>query len=429
LITDLLDGVAPLVTAADAVLKTDETVTVSLGSDGVGRLERHSGMGCHLRVLKDDRIGMAGATDGRWPQLRQAALDSVAVGPLGSLLLPAPAPTPSVHTADRVALSAGPMQLLDLAKSVARRIEEDRWQVDVWAERSAGRVEVANTRGVVADYEQTLVGVGATILDTKNLTPIPLSLQIVGTSWPTGLDAEALVTTVMEWLSPATLDRLPSPDPVRVCLGPRAVRALLRPLELGLLGESVFDGSSPFRDRVGDVVVPDLLTIVDDPTIAHRPGSRPIDDDGVVSHRQSLIDRGRFSGWVSDLASGARLGIPSTGHARRRPHTPPRVAYSNLMVGSGETPTAEFLNEGEVIVIEDVPIPRGNVMDGRVTLVTPWAYWMSEGERVGRLRSATISGNVYDLLHHVVAVSRESQWVGAWCGPSLLLDGIEVRVR
>lgn len=429
MITTLLDGVAPLVTAADAVLKTDQTVTVSIGVDHVGRLERYDGVRCHLRVLKDDRIGMAGATDYRWQRLRQAAIDSAEVGTLAPLFLPSPAATPEVHTADRVALSAGPMQLLDLARSVVRRLEEDRWRVEVWAERSAGRVEVANTRGVVAGYDQTLVGVGVTVFDSSNPTPVPLSLQTVGSSWPTGLDVEALVAAVTQWLSPPPLDRLPNPDPVRICLGPRAVRALLRPLELGLLGESVFDGSSPFRDRVGDVVVPEVLTIVDDPTISLRPASRPVDDDGVVSRRLALIDRGRFTGWVSDLASGARLGIPSTGHARRQSHAPPRVAYSNLIVGSGEVPTAEFLTEGEAILVEDLPIPTGNVIDGRVTLVTPWAYWMSEGERVGRFRSATISGNVFDLLQHIVAVGREQQWIGSWCGPSILVDGVDLRVR
>jgi hypothetical protein len=60
--------------------------------------------------------------------------------------------------------------VVDLARLLAQRLERAGRQVDGWAERSTGTVEIANTRDVLVRYEATLVG-------AKGVKP-PLSTSI-----------------------------------------------------------------------------------------------------------------------------------------------------------------------------------------------------------------------------------------------------------
>ncbi|MEK7379698.1 MAG: metallopeptidase TldD-related protein, partial [Gemmatimonadota bacterium] len=118
--------------------------------------------------------------------------------------------------------------------------------------------------------------------------------------------------------------------------------------------------------------------------------------------------------------------LPSTGHARRLAFAPPRVGYTNLVLASGDTPASDLLGGDEVVLVEDLHAAPGNVMDGRVAFTTPWAYRVVRGEVVGRFPRITLRGNAYQMLDRLAAVGCEAVWLGAWCGPAMLLDGISI---
>lgn len=427
MITPLLEATRPRVTAADAVVKTDETLSGVVTAQGGERMGRLTSIQQHLRVAVHGRVGMAGRADQNGDALLAAALASAAMGEVATLHFPAPAPTVDVPTSHPVAQAAGPTQVLDLARSLSARLDGKGRMVEAWAERSVGRVEAGNTRGALVSYDASLVGMGATLAVGDSSSPLTLSLHHSGVAWPSGREVEALVTEFERRLAPPYAEPPGGPaTPVRLCLTPRAVRAFLRPLELALIGAEVFEGRSPYAGRQGELVLPEAITLVDDPLLPGRPGSRPADDDGVASRRLPLIERGRFVGWITDLATGSRLNLPSTGHARRLAFAPPRVGYTNLVLAPGDTPASDLLGGDEVVLVEDLPAAPGNVMDGRVAFTTPWAYRVVRGELVGRFPRITLRGNAYQMLDRLAAVGREAVWLGAWCGPALLLDGISI---
>lgn len=425
MITPLLDAVQPRVQAADAVRKSDDTLTVVVTSQGGERMGRSTGVQQHLRVGVDGRLGMAGRSDLDQTALIAAAFDSAREGDPGTLHLPAPAPVPGVATAHPAALSAGPAEVRDLARQLAARLEGAGRTVESWAERSCGEVEAGNTRGVLVSYDASLVGVGATLAVGHPSSPLTIALHHVGVGWPSGADLEALVEGFERRLAPGYAEPPAPAGTVRVCFAPRAVRTLCRPLEHALVAAEIFERRSPLAGRVGEQVLPEVISLVDDPLQPARPGSRPADDDGVVSRRLPLIERGCLVGWVADVATGSRLELPSTGHARRLAFAPPRVGYTNLMLLPGTATRAELL-AGEVMLVEDLPLPPGSVLDGRVVGSTPWAFRVVDGEVVGRYPRVTIRGNVYEMLNRLAAVGSEAVWQGAWCAPDLLVNDVTV---
>jgi PmbA protein len=214
-----------------------------------------------------------------------------------------------------------------------------------------------------------------------------------------------------------------------VCLAPRAVATFLRPLRAALTGHRAWLGDSPLRGRLGEQLFDPRLSLYDDPLADGRPGSRPIDDEGVVSRRLPLIDRGRVAGFTADLGVGARAMVPSTGHGWRTPAAPPRVGMTNLRMLPGPENRATLLTMmGKGILIEELQWGAGpNATAGTIALRAPWAYLVEGGRVRGRLEGVVLSGNVFDVLKELGGVGSDATWVGACCLPSLLVTEMSVR--
>src|SRR5437016_4007789 len=176
---------------------------------------------------------------------------------------------------------------------------------------------LARSQGVQlrVDYQADLVGLGAVVEPAAGEAAPPFRVHVAGTALPTHLEIEALVAEVDRRLSAPPADAAPPAGTAKVCFRPRAVATLLRPLRAALQGRAFFAGASPLSGKLDQPVLDERLTLTDDPLAPGRPGSRPVDDEGVPARRNVLIDHGRLAGAIADLTVGASFGVPSTGHS------------------------------------------------------------------------------------------------------------------
>jgi PmbA protein len=426
----LLEAVAGHVSAADAVIKTDDTLTLAISPDGESRVASSRSHTGYLRVVREGRVGSSSGTGGNLEaaDLVGRAMSSAAAGEALELHLPAPAPLPSVETRVPRAAASEVAELDALARTLVHRLSRGNRRVEVWAERSHGAVRVGNSRGVMAGYATSLAGAGAVVESIGVGSAPPCRVYCSGAGLPALADLEQLVSEVDRRLDPPILELRPGGEVLPVCLAPRAVATFLRPLRAALTGQQALLGESPLRGRAGDQMFDARLSLLDDPLEPGRPGSRPLDDDGVVSRKLMLIDRGRVTASLTDLSVGARAGVPSTGHGWRTPGSGSRVGMTNLRMLPGPENRATLLTMmGKGVLIEELEWGRGpNPLSGTIALRAPWAYLVEGGRVRGRLEGVVLSGNVYQALRTVGAVGSDATWIGAMGLPSLLLDGMGV---
>jgi TldD protein len=131
---------------------------------------------------------------------------------------------------------------------------------------------------------------------------------------------------------------------------PEVAGALTLALAMRLTGEEIRNpsGAQTFRGRLGERVLPEQLSLVDDPTVAAHAGadlmgSYDYDDQGVPARRASLIEKGALKGLL--LSRYAAKGFPrSNGHARAAPGRIPLASPANLfLTTSSPEPEAALL--------------------------------------------------------------------------------------
>jgi PmbA protein len=424
----LLDATIGRAQRADAVIKTDQTLSLTLTPEGQSRVWSSDSSTTYLRVMVDGRVGHASASGADPAGLRDRALAAAPAGPALDLHLPLPAPLPELSLRSPAVAVAEVPALDGLARILFERLQRTQRRVEVWVERSIGSVRLGNTRGVLTGYEATLAGAGAVVESIGAGYAPPCRVHQSGAGLPELVDLEGLVNEVDRRLDPPLIQERRRDAALPVCFSPRAVAALLVPLRAALTGREAWFGDSPLRGRLGERVFDPKLTVTDDPLATGRPGSRPVDDDGVVARPIAVIERGRIVGFLADLETGSRAGIPSTGHAWRIAGSGSRVGFTNLRVSPGiETRATLLTMMGRGLLVEDLEWRAGpNPIRGTFRLPAPWTYLVENGSVKGRLEGITLAGNIHDVLTRIGAIGSDLTWIGAVGAPSILVDGVGV---
>src|SRR5579883_2896613 len=107
----------------------------------------------------------------------------------------------------------------------------------------------------------------------------------------------------------------------------------------GLEGDFNRKGISAYSGRMGQRVASELCTIVDNGTLPNRRGSLNMDDEGIPTQNNVLIENGILRQYMMDKRNARLMGVQSTGNGRRESyaHTPmPRMTNTYMLAGQSD---------------------------------------------------------------------------------------------
>jgi predicted Zn-dependent protease len=110
------------------------------------------------------------------------------------------------------------------------------------------------------------------------------------------------------------------------------------------------DNAQTFRNRVGQKILPDFLSIYDDPTLTHAAGSYlrghyRFDNEGVRARRVALVEDGTLKAFLQSRSPVAKGDRPN-GHGRRSAGRSAASRQGNLLVqASSATDDAALRSE------------------------------------------------------------------------------------
>ncbi len=403
---------------AEVFQVSSEETQVRFEANRLKQLQTKQQTSVALRIVKDGRIGYATTTDiGNGHELVSNAVETAQFGTVAQFKLPGLMDYPQVEVFDTAVESVSIKEMIGLGEEMIAAVTDHTPAIicEAGVSRGVVSVRIINSRGGQADYHKSFFSLdieGSLIEDTDML--------FVGESESSchPLSEPGTVTDLVVQQLELAKKRASAPSrQLPVVFTPNGVAsALILPLMAALNGKMVLEGASPIGNRLGQTVFDDKLWLRDDPTIIYRPGSRPCDDEGVPSQSTPLVEKGTVVGFLYDLQTAALASTRSTGNGSRSRGGLPSPAPSAFIIAPGDTTFDEMVQDmKEGLVIEQLMgAEQGNILGGDFSGNVLLGYKVENGKIVGRVKDTMVSGNVYQVLKEITAISREARWVGGF---------------
>ena len=215
-----------------------------------------------------------------------------------------------------------------------------------------------------------------------------------------------------------------------VIFTPKGMAYTLLPLlQDAFNGEMVLQGRSPLSGRLGDKVADARFSLCDDGRVAYSPRAYPCDGEGVPTQRTPLLEKGVVKNFYYDLQAAALSGARSTGNGWRLPGQRPSPAPATAIIAEGETSYGQMLADirDGIMVDQTLGAWAGHVEGGDFAAQVHLGYKIEQGEIIGRVKNAVVSGNIFDALADLAAVGDEAVWVaGSFKVPYLSFRSLAV---
>ena len=166
-----------------------------------------------------------------------------------------------------------------------------------------------------------------------------------------------------------------------------------------LSGSRQYKKTSFLLDSIGNQVLPESISIYEDPLKLKTLGSRAFDQDGVLKKKQFFVEEGIVSSYLMGQYSANQMGLESTANAG---------GVSNCCVNSnfdgGITELTKSMDRG--LIVTDLMGHGVNATTGDYSRGAS-GFWVENGEIKYPVSGITIAGNLKDMLNNVVSIASD----------------------
>jgi TldD protein len=431
--------------------RVSEELTLEEGA--VKKASRHVSQGAGIRAQSGERTGYAHTDDLALPNLEEAARQARAIAEQGStsaVVAVGPGRPHDLYTLVEPPVTAPldrKVALLTKMDGAARALDPRVKQVIASLGSEDVVVLIATPSGWTVGDVRPLTRLNITVIVEENGKReigsyggggrVPIDFFLEGERWRR-FTSEAVRQATIK------LHAVEAPaGEMTVVLGPGWPGILLHEaVGHGLEGDFNRKQTSAFSGRLGQKVASDLVTVVDDGTIANRRGSLNVDDEGIPTRRNVLIDKGVLVGYMQDRLNARLMGVEPTGNGRRESYAhAPMPRMTNTFMLAGEDDPAEIIGSvGRGLYAVNFGGGQVDITNGKFVFSASEAYLIEDGRVTRPVKGATLIGNGPDALTRVTRVGHDlalDEGVGT-CGkdgqsvpvgvglPTIRIDGITV---
>ncbi len=307
-------------------------------------------------------------------------------------------------------------QKIELAKELERltlgadarvRVDDANY-ADAW-----GEVAVATTTGIrEAGRENGCYVSVSSLADDGDETQTGFGFSVARE--PSGFDVAKAAREAADRATRLLGATKPPSKRLTIVLDPFVTAQFLGVVSSTLNGESVVKGRSLFRDRLGEAVASELVTLVDDPTNPSAYTATDVDGEGLAARRNVLIDGGTLRQFVHSSYSARRAGTVSTGNAIRGGFAgTPGVGCLALQLQPGQRSQAELVADvDDGLLVQSVAGMHSGVNPISGDFSTGASGMLITDGTIGRpVRELTIASTLQRMLLDIVEIGGDVDWL------------------
>lgn len=421
--------------AADALAIKAASSTVEVRGGALEQAERSEATDIGLRVFVGRRVASVSSSDTSLRTIEDMAARAVAMAreapedPFAGLADPDqlsarrdaeglelndPAPEPSPTTLQEDA------QQTEAAALANRKISQVQ---SASAGYSVSQIHLAASNGFSGGYQRTSRGTSCVAIAG---TGLGMERDYDGDSRTFQSDLrhpQEIGKTAADRAVARLNPKKPPTGTYPVLFDERVASSLIGHLLAAVNGAAVARGASWLRDALGGQVLPEGLSLVEDPLRPRASATRPFDAEGLPTTQRDIVKDGVLQGWTLDLANARKLGMASTGNAGRGVASGPSPSTWNIALTEGAASRDDLIRDmGTGLLVtymigSTINPNTGDYSRGAAGL------WVENGEITHAVNECTIAGNLRDMLSRIVPANDARSHVSRVV-PSLLVPGM-----
>ncbi len=421
--------------AADVLIVDDVTLSADVRERALEQAERSEGQDIGLRVFVGQKQAIVSSSDTKTETLQIMAERAVAMA--GE----APDdPNAGLADADQL-IQSWDMDALQLADPSAEPTPAELQEHALAAENAALQNSgISQVQSANASYSVSNVHMAASNGFSGGYKRTSMSISCVaiageGTSMERDYDGDMRIfaadlrsaTEIGERAAQRAVERLaprkPATGTYPVVFDERISSSLVGHLLAAVNGAAVARGSTWLKDASGEPVLPDALSIIEDPQRPRVTGSRAFDAEGLPTQRRVIVDQGVLTQWTLDLANARKLGLTSTGNAARGTSSGPSPSPWNIEITQGDQSREDLLKDmGTGLLVTSMIGSTINPNTGDYSRGAS-GFWVENGQIAYPVNECTIAGNLRDMLRRIIPANDARTHLSRVV-PSLLIDGM-----
>jgi len=197
--------------------------------------------------------------------------------------------------------------------------------------------------------------------------------------------------------------------------------------------ESARKGLSLLKDKEGEKIASDAVTVIDDPLMEGGFASCPFDAEGVAAKTKVVVGEGVLHTLLHNRKTAQAMGKETTGNASKAGYAAPVVvAPSNFYLKAGEKSFDELVTEvGDGLLFTDLMGMHSgaNQVSGDFSLGAK-GFLIENGKVTSPVEQITVADNFFKLMKKVLFVASDLEFrpglstsIGA---PSVYVESISV---
>lgn len=203
-----------------------------------------------------------------------------------------------------------------------------------------------------------------------------------------------------------------------ILFDPMMAKSLVSHLVSALKGGAIYKKASFMLDRVGQSVLPDFVTITENPHLKGASGSAWHDGEGVATPAsRALVEAGVLQSYVLGSYTARKLGLQTTANAG---------GVRNLRISNTGQSQAELLEQmGTGLLVTELIGSGINPVTGDYSRGAA-GFWVENGEVQFPVEEITIAGNLLDMYRGIQAIGTDTDERGNTAIGSVLLDKMTI---
>lgn len=165
------------------------------------------------------------------------------------------------------------------------------------------------------------------------------------------------------------------------------------------------------KGKIGQRVGSELVTLFDSGQEGHAGGTILVDDEGVITKKTIIIDKGILMSYLHNRQSANEYGVEPTGNARAFEYSDePIIRMRNTAIMPGKSTLQEIIADTKQGYL--LKGAKGGQADANAEFMfgVQEAYRITDGKIGELLRGVTLSGQAFDVLMSVDRVSNDFKW-------------------